>query len=287
MNILVLGGTRYFGVPMIHKLLEMNHEVTIATRGTTPDDFGDKVNRIVVDRLSRDSMKNVFENSYYDVVYDKLAYCSEDIANALDFVKCEKYILMSSSAVYDKKYMDMKESAFNPMDKAYRMCKRGDLSYGETKQEAERILCQKYGKTSYVAVRYPVVLGVDDYTNRLKFYVEHIKKEIPMYIDNMDEEICYIGSKEAGEFLAYIVDKECPVALNGTSGGTISLKTIVDYVESKCGKKTILSKDGDVAPYNGETSFSLNTDVANDLGYEFSNLEDWIYDLLDYLISNE
>ena len=31
MKILVIGGTRYFGIHMVNKLLEQGHEVTIAT----------------------------------------------------------------------------------------------------------------------------------------------------------------------------------------------------------------------------------------------------------------
>lgn len=33
MNILVIGGTRYFGTHMVNKLLEQGHDITIATRG--------------------------------------------------------------------------------------------------------------------------------------------------------------------------------------------------------------------------------------------------------------
>ena len=33
MNILVIGGTRYFGIHMVNKLLEQGYNITIATRG--------------------------------------------------------------------------------------------------------------------------------------------------------------------------------------------------------------------------------------------------------------
>lgn len=33
MNLLVIGGTRYFGIHMVNKLLEQGHDITIATRG--------------------------------------------------------------------------------------------------------------------------------------------------------------------------------------------------------------------------------------------------------------
>ena len=37
MKILVIGGTRYFGIHMVNKLLEQGHEVTIATHYHSKD----------------------------------------------------------------------------------------------------------------------------------------------------------------------------------------------------------------------------------------------------------
>ena len=42
-NILVIGGTRFFGIHMVNELLTAVHDVTIATRGKASDSFGDKV----------------------------------------------------------------------------------------------------------------------------------------------------------------------------------------------------------------------------------------------------
>ena len=39
-NILVIGGTRYFGKLLVQRLLQAGHRVTIATRGLAPDPFG-------------------------------------------------------------------------------------------------------------------------------------------------------------------------------------------------------------------------------------------------------
>lgn len=41
MNILMLGGTRFFGIHTVKALLSKGHAVTIATRGITKDEFGD------------------------------------------------------------------------------------------------------------------------------------------------------------------------------------------------------------------------------------------------------
>ena len=95
MKILVIGGTRYFGIHMINKLLEQGHEVTIATRGKTPDSYGDKVERITIQRTNEESMREALQGKHFDVVIDKIAYCSNDIRYVMDYVDCDKYIYMS------------------------------------------------------------------------------------------------------------------------------------------------------------------------------------------------
>ena len=63
MNILVLGGTGFFGKHLVWELLHRGHEVTIATRGRTPDDFGDRVRRLIVDRTDARQMEQVFAHN--------------------------------------------------------------------------------------------------------------------------------------------------------------------------------------------------------------------------------
>lgn len=109
-------------------------------------------------------------------------------------------------------------------------------------------------------------------------------KAIPMNIDNLDCQMSFIRSDEAGKFIAFLVDKEITGAVNGSSLGTISLKEIIEYVEKKTGVQAVIDKNGNDAPYNGEPEYSINTDKANASGFTFSVLRDWIYELLDYYI---
>ena len=105
-----------------------------------------------------------------------------------------------------------------------------------------------------------------------------------MNIDNVDSQMSLIHAKEAGESLAYLVDIDVQGAINGCSDNTVSIREILDYVETKTGKKSIINSSGDTAPYNGEPSHSINTDKAKGLGYQFSNRNDWLWDLVDYYI---
>lgn len=284
MKILVLGGTRYFGIYMVNRLLEEGHDVTIATRGTTPDRFGSKVQRVCLERTDENSVRNALKGRHFDVVIDKIAYCSNDIRYVMDNVDCEKYIYMSSTSVYNPKRLNTVERDFDGYSGELVWCDRMAFPYEEIKRQAEYALWQKYADRNWIAVRYPFAIGKDDYTNRLKFYVEHVMKSIPMNVDNIDCKMSYIRSDEAGYFISFLTDKTIKGAINGCADGTISLREIIEYVEKRTGKKALIDKAGDRAPYNGEPEYSINTQKAKGLGFEFSTLSDWIYDLIDYYI---
>ncbi len=96
MRILVIGGTRFFGIHMVNELLKKGHDVTIATRGKASDKYGDRVKRIIIERTNEASIKTALSSIHYDVVIDKIAYCSNDIKYVMEVVDCDKYIYMSS-----------------------------------------------------------------------------------------------------------------------------------------------------------------------------------------------
>ena len=284
MKILVLGGTRFFGIRMVQDLLKMGHEVAIGTRGLSKDPFGEQVKRIALDRSNGESLRQALQGKRFDLVIDKIAYCSNDIKRLLDFIDCQKYIYMSTTAVYAPKKINLVEEDFDPLAMDLVWCERKDFPYGQVKMQAEAAITQKYPGQKYIAVRYPVVLGKDDYTKRLLFYAEHVARSIPMYIDNLDAQMSFIRSDEAGAFMAFLADKNFCGAVNGASKGTVSLREIIEFLEKKTGKKALLSADGEAAPYNGESEFSVNTDKAKALGFEFSDVNDWVYDLLEYFL---
>lgn len=284
MKVLVLGGTRFFGVHMVNALIKNGHDVTIATRGLTKDDFGDKVDRIIIERTSSDSMAKALGSKHYDVVCDNLAYCSNDVKYLLDNVECDRYVMTSSASVYDKLHMGIAESEYDPYTYELKWCSREDYIYPEIKRQAECALFRAYPNVQAVAVRFPFVIGEDDYTERLYFYVNNIVNGIPMNINGLDEEIPFIKSTEAGQFIAWLAEKDFTGPINGNNVGTITLHEIIDYVERKTNKKAIISLEGVEGPYNGVESFNLDTKYANDSGYDFTELKEWIYKLLDCYI---
>lgn len=284
MNILVIGGTRFFGVHLVNALLEKGHRVTVATRGLAQDPFGDRVERIAMDHLDAQSVCAALQHRHFDVVYDQIMYCSNVLRHVMNAVNCKRFVCMSSTAVYDPVHMDTREEDFDPLAQPVEWHDRPERTYADGKRDVERALAQCYADRSWVTVRYPYVIGKDDYTKRLHFYVEHAVKGIPMHVDNLDRQMGFIRSDEAGRMLAHLADVEVQGAVNGCNSGTISLGEILAYVEKQTGHAAILQPDGEPGPYNGQRAYSVNTQRAASLGFHFSELHSWIFELIDHMI---
>lgn len=140
MNILVIGGTRFFGIPMVNELLEKGHDVTIATRGKTSDSFGSRVRRLVLQRTDEESVKAALKGTHYDVIIDKIAYCSNDIRYVMEHADCDQYIYMSSTSVYAPKRIHTMETDFDGTSKDFVWCDRKAFPYEEIKRQAEYAL---------------------------------------------------------------------------------------------------------------------------------------------------
>ena len=279
-SVLVIGGTRFMGVCLVNELINLGNRVTIATRGKTKDSFGMKVDRIVMDVSDGESVKRGLAGKYFDVVFDDLAYCSIYVDNVLSNVKCGKYVQLSSIASYLNRSANIKEEAFNPYNLPLELCDTG-VGYQKGKRQAEAIVYQKYENIPAVTVRIPYVTKTD----RLYYYCKNIVKQIPMNIKDTAHGFTFIRDLEVGKFLPWIAAQNYRGPINLASEGMITIAEILNYIESKTGKKAIIDcEQGEKSPFN-ENTFSLNMDKAKNLGYHTSNLHEWFWGLMDDYIA--
>lgn len=274
---LILGGTQFVGKRLVQLLLDEGIEVTIATRGMTSDPFGDQVTRLHISREDSESLKQAFEDKAWDVVYDQTCYSSQEALDTLKALdgKIKKYVFTSSQAVYDFG-TNHKEENFNPLEFTPTLKGRGEyigyVGYQEAKRAAEAILFQK-AQVPVVAVRFPIIIGKDDYTNRLKFHVEHVKNEKAMFIEHPDFRYSFIDSEEAAKFLLSIATSDYQGSINPGSSEDISLRELVTFIEEHTETKAKLQADGEPSPYNLPGSWSVDTSRAISLGYRFTALD--------------
>lgn len=285
-KVLVLGGARFFGKHLVEALLQAGHDITIATRGITEDSFGDTVKRIVVDREDEKLLEERLEGKSYDVVYDNLCYSSNAAKIVCEVLKgkTKKYIMTSSMAVYEPA-LDLAEENFNPYEYAITYGDRNDFNYSEGKRLAEAVLFQ-HATFPAVAVRFPVVIGENDYTKRLQFYVEHIVKQESIVVDHVDGGLSFIHEKEAGQFLAWCGMESIEGPINACSNGVVSTEEIIHFIEEKTGIKALIQEAGEnIAPYNEVTNCTLHNGKARELGFLFRELKLEIKNVLQQYIS--
>jgi len=278
-NVLVVGGTKFMGVQLVNELLKLGNNVTIATRGKTPDGFGNEVDRLNVDISNAEQCKKVFAGKSFDVVFHNLAYCSNYTKNVLDNVKCKRCVQLSSIAVYERYHIDMKEYEMDTYNLNLKWNNVND-NYRQGKQESETALMKEYKNISSVAVRIPYVTK----TERLYYYCDSIVNEKPMNIDDLSRGFTFIEDTEVGKFLPWIAAQNFDGSINFSSSGRVSIDEIIKHIELKTGKKAIIdNKLGSGHPFV-DKNFSLNTDKSEQLGYKVKNLHDWFWQLLDEYI---
>jgi nucleoside-diphosphate-sugar epimerase len=281
---LILGGTQFVGKRLVRLLIDEGVEVTVATRGLTPDAYGDQVSRLIINREDAESLEKAFKDKTWDVVFDQTCYSSQEALDTLNVLKgkVQKYIFTSSQAVYDFGTKHLEES-FNPLGYKPVLKSRRDyigyVGYQEAKRAAEAILFQN-ADFPVVAVRLPIIIGGDDYTNRLQFHVEHVKERKQMFIDHPDFRYSFIDSGEAASFLLSMAKSDYQGPVNPGSEEDISLGELIELIEKQIGTEAIIGEDGDPSPYNLPGSWSVNTNLVESLGFRFSSLERLLKNLI-------
>jgi nucleoside-diphosphate-sugar epimerase len=283
MKVLVLGGTRFVGKRLVQLLAEQGHDVTVGSRGKTAVSFPDSVRRLKLDRASRNSMVTALQNSQWDIVYDQICFYADDAASAIESLagKTGRYVLCSSAAVYTNP-LDASEDAFDASNYSIRSVDRSGTSYAEGKRQAEAVIFQQ-ASVPAAAVRFPIILGPDDYTKRLRLQVQRIASNEPVNIENTDAEISLISSVEAAAFLLWLSGVPHTGPFNACSDDPVSLKTIVGFIEEATGKTAIVNRQPDTDSFSifgKPVSATLNTSKAQRCGFRFQQTRDWLQALV-------
>ncbi|GKU77438.1 NAD-dependent epimerase/dehydratase family protein [Paenibacillus sp. L3-i20] len=287
-KILVLGGTRFFGKRLVEQLLNEGHDVTIATRGNNDDSFGQSVTRIKVDRTDSTALKLALGTSSFDVVYDNICYKPQDAEEAVKLFadRVGQYILTSSGSVYTFGEQRLVESDFDPYHYALPPAYEQDIDYAEAKRLVEAVFMQK-ASFPVAAVRFPIVLGHDDYTRRLHFHIEHVQQELPIGIPNLDAKMTYIRSDEAAALLAWLGQTDLKGPFNASSHGELSLREILEMLTQETGKHPRITdevNEKNSSPFGIPEPFMLDITKASAAGFSFMQLQEWFPKLVREIV---
>lgn len=288
---LVLGGTLFFGKRLVQHLLDRGWEVTIATRGIAADPFGEHIQRLILDRENKETLLSALghTDTYWDCVFDQTCYSPLEIRDVLDVLhgRIGHYVLTSTMAVYEFG-VRKQESEYDPL--GYPIHYRGRREYPglegyrEAKRQAEAVLFQS--GIPGTAIRFPLVIGPDDYTGRFQFHVDRVKTGVPIGITRAEDRIGFIDSDDAARFLLFAAENKLTGSFNAGSPGDISFAELLERIGSQAKMDAQITATADPAirsPYDVGGSLSLDVSKACSAGFQFRQLDD----LLDELIMHD
>jgi dTDP-glucose 4,6-dehydratase len=102
MKVLVMGGTQFNGLALVHELANTGHDVTILNRGQSEADLPLGIHRAYADRTDESQMRDVLASVDVDAVIDVTAYRPEDVSLMVDIFRgrIAHYIFISSTVIY-------------------------------------------------------------------------------------------------------------------------------------------------------------------------------------------
>jgi len=293
-QILVIGGTRFFGKLLVQRLLRAGHQVTIATRGYTPDPFGSRIARIRVDRRNEQAMRKAFADARYDIVFDQMCYSPLDaaISTRVFAGKVGRYVMTSTIDAY-RGLAPRPGGGFQESDLAVQ-AQRIDAaypwhdpklavqSYVAGKVQAEAYLARA-GSLPYVSVRLAHVLGgPEDFTGRLAHYVDLVRGRGTLRYAQAAAKVSFIEAAGAADFLAWAGGQDFLGPINAGAEEPLSafeLHARVARVLDAPARSVQVAQAGG-SPFDFAQPLVLDTTRARSLGYRFSHTEEWLDDTI-------
>ncbi len=267
MEILVIGGSRFVGPLVVEKLLQKKHKITLFNRGNH------KFNFESVKVISGDRNNGFRISKKFDVVVDMCAYNGKHTATALEQLKFDFFVHMSTAAAYKK-------------TEIFPLTEESPLGawpvwgeYNKGKVECEQVLASSNKK--YATVRPVYILGPNNYCDREHFIYSRIKAGSEILVPGDGQaKVQFVFAKDVAESIAKIIEKQTTGAFNCACSKIITLNGLVEEMGKIVGKtpkiKLMPEHDGvnfskTEFPFANET-FVCSNEKLKRLGVKFTPL---------------
>ncbi|MEI8250821.1 MAG: NAD-dependent epimerase/dehydratase family protein [Synechococcus sp. ELA057] len=226
MKILVMGGTRFVGRPLVAQLLEQGHALTLFTRGRNPLPAG--VEHLCGDRGSAEGLA-ALEGRRFDVIVDSSGRTLEDSRAVLERTgaPAHRFVYVSSAGVYaDSELWPLHEDS--PTDPGSRHS--GKLET-EAWLQAERI--------PFTSFRPTYIVGAGNYNPVESWFFDRIVHGRPVPLPGDGSTITQLGHVNdlaAAMALCIGVEASANRIYNCSSVQGISFRGLVAAAARACGK---------------------------------------------------
>ena len=172
MNILFLGGNRFFGKALLENLSSSKVKIYLLNKGNIKNINNKNIHFIKSDRNDFSKLSKSLDGIYFDVVLDNIAYKKNSVAKLLKILKnnFSHYILTSSVMTYfdksltqdvvePKSLKNIKKLSYTNMKKFY---KSGVIKYALNKLKIEKYLFKT--NFNFTILKIHNVIGQKDFT---------------------------------------------------------------------------------------------------------------------------
>lgn len=266
MNILVIGGNRFFGKSLVEILCKQKHNVWVYNRGNINVEYPRGAKHIVGDRSDLDLLESSIRDNSIDVVYDQVIFDAIEAQEILDlFERLDddklRYIFTSTQSVYGPGPAAL-ESSFESKDHSFTKPAKRDEDYGEAKRQLESVIFNSRFAKQACAPRFPIVIGNDDYTKRFEFHIEALNTGNELFFPNLEASISFIHSDDAAIALYELAKSFKPGPINICAKKPIKLKSFLHLLEEQYDKSFNLGQD----PHRNYSPYGIGADWWMDTG---------------------
>ncbi len=233
MNILLIGGTRYFGRCAAEQLLADGHQVSIFSRGNVRPPFWSDIEHIKGDREDAAGMEQVLTGRQFDGVIDNQCYEREEALSVIEALRGNvgRYVVASTVSVYGEgghavgrhtvrepltdeerfavDYRPLEPIRETDLDNADHPWKyRENLSpYGEGKRHVERVMLESPEDWPWITVRVPATLGPLDPSGRFAWWLTRVLDGDQILLPDGGHHAVQVGySNDLGRFLIRLLE---------------------------------------------------------------------------------
>ncbi|MFJ8040740.1 NAD-dependent epimerase/dehydratase family protein [Kitasatospora sp. NPDC096147] len=284
-EILVIGGSRYFGRRVVELLRDGGDRVTLLNRGSADAPPG--VRHVRADRDDEAELAAALGGRSFDVVLDQVLYRPEQAGTALRVFgggRAGRYLMTSTCEVYDRVRgvpgSPLGEGAFDPA--AWTGDGTDGTGYAEGKRRAEAVLARQ-SELPYAAVRTAHVLGggAADFTGRLAHYADRMRAGREIAVHAAPAPATFVEYGEIAGFLAWAAGQDFTGPVNACSTGEADVRQLCALLERQgLPAARFEEHDGEhgdePSPFSFGHYYGMDNSRARQLGHPFSELTDWL-----------
>jgi nucleoside-diphosphate-sugar epimerase len=261
-NILILGGNRYFGKSVLKILSKKKNKIFLVNRGLKSNLKNKNIKHIKIDRKKINKDSKYFNNIYFHKVFDNNAYCLDDVKNLLSVIKnnFKHYIFTSSSITYLDLHLKKKVTENEWHKGKYsidfvRKFKAREISYAKNKRAIEKFFINQK-KINYTILRIPAVLGKNDFSSKTKnlIYFDYYKNFSKF---NLQDKIQFIYKENLIRIIVKIIyDSNFKKKTINIANDPIKIQTFYKILDKNKRNKNKFLK-------NSEFPIPKNTTICN------------------------